>query len=107
MVTPIETNGINTVERILKDPGIASKTSGHKVLWWPPRSRRKWAMIRAMHQISNIEQIVLVVDQKMIRREDGKVFTKYDLARTSSLDVRRFNQFRKEAKRKLSVILRT
>ena len=97
-------SGINAVERILKDPGISTKISGHVVLWWP-KTRRIAKMSKAMHQVSPIEQIVLVVDSGHLLNDDRSVFTKAHLAKNSSLEVRRFNDFRKKAKAKLSSIL--
>ncbi len=98
-------SGINVVERILKDPGISTNGCAHRVLWWPPRSRRKWKVIRAMHQIDSISQMCLVVDASCILNEDNTIFTRHDLAKNSSIEVRRFNEIKKKAKSKLSQIL--
>ena len=97
-------SGINVVEKILSDPGIATDGSQHRVLWWP-KSKRIAKMSRAMHQIDPIWQIVLIVDSRHVINPDGTIFDKYMLAKSSSLSVRRFNEFRKKAKLKLSCIL--
>ena len=101
-------SGINVVERILKDPGRSTDTSPHRVHWWP-KNRRIAKMSRAMHIISNIEQVVLIVDSKEIFCDDGKVFTKYDLARHPlyrSVSVRKYHEYRNQAKKKLLSKLR-
>ena len=97
-------SGINAVEKILRDPGISTKGSNHRVHWWP-KNRRISRMSKAMHQIDKISQICLIVDSRAIMSDDGNIFTKYDLAKNSSLEVRRFNDYRKKAKAKLSVVL--
>lgn len=99
-------SGINVVERILRDPGISTRGSNHRVLWWP-RNHRIAKMSKAMHQIDKVSQIVLIIDAGCIVNDDGTIFTKHDLARNSSVGVRRFNEMRKISKRKLSRILGT
>ena len=97
-------SGINVVEKILRDPGISTRSPGHVVLWWP-KTKRIAKVSRAMHQISAIEQIILIVDAKCVLREDGNVFTKYDLIRNSSLDLRKYHDYRDQSKKKLSAII--
>ena len=99
-------SGINVVEKILRDPGISTGGSKHRVLWWP-KNKRIAKMSRAMHQIDPICQIVLVVDSGYVLTDDGRVFDKYMLAKYSSLGVRRFNEYLKKTKLKLSDILDT
>lgn len=98
-------SGINIIEKILRDPGIATGKSRHVVHWWP-RNRRIAMMSRAMHQIDIISQICLLVRYGRILKEDGNVYTKQDLAKDSSIDVRRFNDIVKNARKKLLTITR-
>ena len=104
-------SGINVVERLLKNPGISVRGIGHAVLWWPSRSksaekRKRMATIyRAMHQIDSISQICLIVDAKRILREDGNIFTVWDLKRNSSLTVGEIRERISRAKRTLRKIL--
>ena len=97
-------SNINAVEKILRDPGFSTGGSQHRVLWWP-RNRRVAKVSRAFHQIDNVSQAVVIIHFRGIMRDDGSVFTKHDLAKYSSVGVRRFNELRKKAKSKLSNIL--
>ena len=96
--------GINGVERILKDPGVATDTSRHKVLWWP-KNRRVAKVSKAAHQLNSIEIIVLVIHYGFVLNDDQTRFTKKDLAQNSSISVSRYHQIRKAARRKISKIL--
>ena len=99
-------SGINVVEKILRDPGISTGGSRHKAHWWP-RNKRIAMMSRAMHNIGHVSQIVLIIHYGRILKEDGTVFTKHDLAKTSSIGLRRFNEIRRKAVTKLQVITNT
>ena len=99
-------SGINVVEKILRDPGISTGGSRHKVHWWP-RNKRIAAMSRAMHQIDPISQVILIIHYGRIMKDDGTVFTKHDLAKTSSVGLRRFNEIRRKAVSKLQDITKT
>ena len=97
--------GINAVERILKEPGIATDGSKHRVLWWP-KNKRIAKMSRAMHQIDPISQVCLIVDSRNLMKEDGNSFTLNDLKKNSSLSMGEIRRRIKESKRKLREILR-
>ena len=97
-------SGINIIEKILSDPGISTDGSRHRVLWWP-KNKRVAKISRAMHQIPVLWQIVLIVDSRHILNDDGTIFNKHMLSKCSSLSVRRFNEYRKKSKSKLSCIL--
>jgi len=97
-------SGINVVERLLKDPGKSTRGCGHVVLWWP-KTKRIAKVSKAMHRVSKIEQVVLIVDCDCILNEDNTIFTKHDLAKNSSIGVRKFNGLRRKSKNKLSEIL--
>jgi len=97
-------SGINVVERILRDPGIATGKSQHKVLWWP-KNRRVAKVSKAAHQLTPIERIVLIVHYGFVKNEDGTKFTKHDLAKTSSIDVSSFSSIRKTARKKIHELL--
>ena len=96
--------GINAVERIIRDPGIATDRSQHRILWWP-KNRRCAKVSKAFHQIDVISRVVLIIHYKGVITDDGKVFTKHDLAKNSSIGVRRFNEILKKSKNKIADIL--
>lgn len=93
-------SGVNVVEKLLRDPGVAEGKSGHKVLWWP-RNRRLSKMSKAMHQIDPVSKIILIVHYGYLPHE-GRKYTKHDLARESSIDAERFDELRKAARKKLT-----
>jgi len=104
---------INTVEKLLKDPGVSTGNSQHKVLWWPHRKKRiskaehrraSWTS-KAAHQLTPIERIILIIHYGNVLNDDGTHFTKHDLAKCSSIGVRKYGNIQKEAKRKFSRIL--
>jgi hypothetical protein len=97
-------SGINAVERILRDPGISTGGSDHKILWFP-RNRRISKISKAMHQIDRIDQICLIVESGALIDDDGRVFTMKDLARNSTLTVGSARDRAKTAKRKLNFII--
>lgn len=97
-------SGINAVEKILRDPGFSSGTSQHRVLWWP-KNWRVSMVSKAMHQVGKIEQVVLIVHYRGIMNDDKTIFTKHDLAKCSSIEVRRFNDIRKKSRKKIAQIL--
>ena len=98
-------SGINIIEKILRDPGISTAGSRHAVHWWP-RNYRISMMSRAMHKIDTISQVCLLVRYGRILKDDGNVYTKHDLAKDSSIEVRRFNDLVKKARIKLLEITR-
>lgn len=99
-------SGINVVERILHDPGVATGQGAHRVLWWP-KNRRVAKISKAAHQLTPIERICLIIHYGHVLNDDKTRFTKHNLATYSSIGVRRFNTIRKKAKTKLSKIIRT
>ena len=96
--------GIGVVERILRDPGIATQISQHKVLWWP-RNRRVAAISRAAHQLTPIERIVLIIHYGYVQNDDGTRFTKRHLEKFSSVSQKRFSKLRRDARRKIVKLL--
>jgi hypothetical protein len=97
-------SGINAVERILRDPGISTGGSDHKILWFP-RNRRISKISKAMHQIDRIDQICLIVESGALMDDDNRIFTMKDLARNSTLTVGSARDRAKKAKRKLNFII--
>jgi hypothetical protein len=97
-------SGINVVERILKDPGVATDASKDRILWWPP-NRAVARISRAMHRIPVRAQICLIVDSCHILKEDGNIYSEKDLARESTLTVSEIRKYVREAKAKLRRIL--
>ena len=91
-------SGINVVEKILRDPGMATGGSRDRVHWWP-KNRRIARMSRLMHCIDLITQICLIVDSGVIFRDDGKVFRAKDLKNCSSLSVTEIRNRVRAAKR--------
>ena len=104
-------SGINIIEKILRDPGISTRGSRHRVHWWPrgarDKQRRMAKMSKAMHQVTPTGQICLVIKHGRMLRGDGNIYTKYDLRKDSSIGLRRFNDECRIAKTKLREILKT
>ena len=107
-------SGINTVEKLLRDPGVATGQGGHKVLAWPHRKKRiskaehrraSWTS-KAAHQLTPIERIILIIHYGHVLNDDGTRFTKFDLAKFSSVGVADYDRIRKKSKTKFSRILR-
>lgn len=82
-------SGINVVEKILRDPGISTGGSRHKVHWWP-RNKRIAKMSRAMHQIDSVSQVCLIVKYGRIVNDDGSIFDEKQLVRNSSIGMNDF-----------------
>lgn len=99
-------SGISVIERILRDPGIATGLNQHRVLWWP-KNRRVAKVSRAAHQLSPIERIVLIVHYGFVKNDDGTRFTKKELAQNSSISVPRYHEIKKSARQKIADILDT
>jgi hypothetical protein len=98
-------SGINVVERILRDPGITTDLSQHKVLWWP-KSWRVGRVSKAVHQLTPLERIVLIIHWGHVLSDDGTRFTKKELAQNSSISVSRYHDIKRTARAKLSMILK-
>lgn len=74
-------SGINIIEKILKDPGISTSGTRHRVLWWP-RSKRIAKMSRAMHQVSQRGQLCLMVEYgRIVKPHDGQILEKREFSR--------------------------
>jgi len=98
-------SGTNAVERILRDPGISSQLSQHRVLWWP-RSRRIAKISKASHQLTPMERICLIVNAGAILDDDGKVLEVKKFCKICKGKESRFGAHVNRAKRKLREILR-
>ena len=98
-------SGINVVERILRDPGVATDVSQHKVLWWP-KNRRVARISKAAHQLSSTEIIILVIHYGFMKNDDGTRFTRLDLEKNSSISRGSFSELRRDARRKIAKILK-
>jgi hypothetical protein len=97
-------SGINVVERILRDPGITTDLSQHKVLWWPKNKRVSWVS-KAAHQLTPTERIILIIHYGHVLNDDGTRFTKKELAQNSSISTSRYLSIKGAARRKISRIL--
>ncbi len=96
-------SGINTVEKLLRDPGRATDTSPHRILWWP-RNQAVSRISRMMHQIDPVSQICLIVNSGWLLNGDGTIFGVLHLKRYSSLSVREIRERVRDARRKLREI---
>ena len=97
-------SGINAVERILRDPGVATSQGSHRVLWWP-KNPRVAKISKAAHQLTPIEIVCLLVKYGHVVDDNQNRFTPEHLATHSSIGLRRFKKIVREAKNKLSRIL--
>ena len=79
-------SAVNIVEKILRDPGMASGGSRDRVHWWP-KNRRIAKISRLMHRIDETSQLCLIIDSGVIFHDDGRVFKPKDLKDISSLSV--------------------
>ena len=98
-------SGTNVVERILRDPGISTDLSQHKVLLWP-KNRKVARVSKAVHQLTPLERIVLIIHWGHVLNDDGTRFTKKELAQNSSISVSRYHDIKRAARAKLSMILK-
>jgi hypothetical protein len=98
-------SGINAVERILRDPGIASQISQHKILWWP-KTRRIARISRASHHLRPIDRIVLMVDAGVVMNKEGKPLEPKEFCEETKGSVRKYGAYVKRAKQRLREILR-
>ena len=99
-------SGINIIEKILRDPGISTKGSRHRVLWWP-RNRKMARMSKAMHQIPKRRQVCLIVEYGGIVNDDnGQLLTKKDIRAHFGLKCKDFDIYVKKSRKRLREILR-
>jgi hypothetical protein len=99
-------SGVNIIEKILKDPGIATGSSKHRVLWWP-KNKRIAQMSRAMHQISPYSRLCLVVEYgRIVQQKNGQILTKKEFCAKRGHSCAFFDECVRDAKNKLRVILR-
>ena len=96
--------GINIVERLWRDPGMATGGAKHRVLWWP-RNRRVAKVSRAMHQVDNISKICLIARYGGMVNDDGTIFDEKVLVRSSSLTMTEVKKRISDARRLLSRLL--
>ena len=91
-------SGINIIEKILRDPGIATGGSRHRILWWP-RSKRLAKMSRAMHRVSQRGQVCLVVEYgEIVKPNNGQILTKQEFSRYLGISVKIFDKNIKKAR---------
>jgi hypothetical protein len=98
-------SGINSVERILRDPGVATAQGAHRVLWWP-KNPRVAKISKAAHQLTPIEIVCLLVKYGHVMDDNQNRFTPEHLATHSSIGLRRFKSIIKQARAKLIEITR-
>ena len=93
-------SGINTVEKLLRDPGHTTGLSGHKVLWWP-KNHRVAKISKAVHQINPVDRVILIIHYGYLPHE-GRKMTLRDLVRNSSLTMSEVRDRRRKARRKIN-----
>ncbi len=99
-------SGINIIEKILKDPGISTLGSKHRVLWWP-KNKRIAKMSRAFHYVIPMARVCLVVEYGRALKEDGWILTKKEFCADAELSCALFDSYVKVAKKQLRYILKT
>ena len=99
-------SGINVVEKLLRDPGMATGKSKDRILFFH-RNPRIAAISRAINraEIDNLTKIILIVDYGYIAKEDGKRFKINDLVRNSSLTMSECRAKKRDARRKINSLL--
>jgi len=98
-------SGINVVNKLLKDPGFSTEGSQHRVLWWP-KNHRIAQISKAFHVLSPKEVAIMAIYYKGVINDDGSTFTKEDLAKNSTIGLRRFGEIHRNAKRKVKDALK-
>lgn len=93
-------SGMSILGKIIYDPGISTAGMRHRILWWP-RNRRMSEISRAMHHVNKIEELCLIIKYGKPTKEDGRTFTKHDLAKCSSIDCARFTQITRNGRKKV------
>ena len=101
-----ELSGINVVEKLLRDPGVTTGTSGHKVLWWP-KNHRISKISKAMHQIDPVSRVILIINYGFLPKEDGNKYTLSDLRRDSSLAMGEISAKKRKSRNKIKGLLDT
>ena len=99
-------SGVNIIEKILKDPGISTLGSKHRILWWP-KNKRIAMMSRAFHHVIPRARVCLVVEYGKVLKEDGWILTKKEFCADSGSSCALFDSYVKVAKKQLRYILKT
>ena len=94
-----ELSSVNIVERLLRDPGMASDSGKDRVLFWH-RNPRIASVSRAAYRLDTISQIILIIHYGYLPYE-GRKFTLKDLAKNSSMTLGEISAKRRDARRKL------
>ena len=90
-------SGINIIEKILKDPGISTQGTRHRIHWWP-KSRRIYKIGRAMHQISAIDQVCLIIKYgRLINPDNGQIVTEVECALELGFGMKKFDKIVSDA----------
>ena len=93
-------SGVNVVEKLLRDPGVTTGLSGHKVLWWP-KNHRVSKISKAVHQINPVDRVILIIHYGYLPHE-GRKMTLRDLVRNSSLTMNEVKDRRRKARSKIN-----
>lgn len=98
---------ISVIERMVSDPGIATRGSKHRVLWWP-RNKRIARISRAMHQVHPYGRLCVVVEYgRLVQSHNGQILTKKEFSRKKGHSCAFFDICVKEAKKKIRYLLKT
>ena len=100
-------SGQNIIHRILKDPGISTQGSKHKILYWP-RNKRIAKMSRAFHHLDAMQQICLIVRfGRIVDPDNGQVVDDVTFAQDQpGMTLPIFHKNIRSAKYKLAEVLR-
>jgi hypothetical protein len=93
-------SGINTVEKILADPGVSTDGSQHRVLFWH-KTHRMAKVSKAFHTLSPKERMLLVIHHGGVIHDDGSRFTEKDLIQSTSMTTRKLREYVRNAKKKV------
>ena len=106
-------SGENIFYKIANNPGINTKGSRHRILWWPPFTGRKqkriYEMGRAFHHLDIMQRMCLIVNYgRIVDPDNGQIMDAITFSQDQpGIDLRGFNKNITDAKIKLSRILKT
>ena len=106
-------SGENIFYKIANNPGIDTKGSRHRILWWPPFSGRKqkriYEMGRAFHYLDIMQRMCLIVNYgRIVDPDNGQIVDAITFSQDQpDMGLREFDRLCRKAKTKLSRILKT
>ena len=93
-------SGQNIIHKILKDPGISTQGSRHRILWWP-RSKRLYKMGRAFHHLDIMQQMCLIVQfGRIVDPDNGQIVDAVTFSQDQpGMTMRGFNKIVSDARK--------